>query len=343
MPLLHSLLQCGNWAFPRLIPAAICAIFPVACLGQPAPPSRKLTNASTQAMNALSSKPLPAPTLPAEAEAVLPAELRHVFAPINKDWIVQTAYLKPQSPDPALSGYIVVEVRNAGPDTKGYAREISYFASRRDKDSNNFRKYLVYRPDGTLTSESDRSADGKEQFDRAFYRDGSLASFAHYKDNHNLAGYSVSPDKKRRSYFVNGNGDWIEWQNGSGSYTHTWFYEGSVYLGRIYANDVRVRTDLYLRPGNDALRITGNKEMLSWHGQFWNREAGKVSYQDDHFGEWSHKPPTPQQVQQHQAELAARYTALRTEFAQQYAALLTKAGKTPASLGISKLLAAPVK
>lgn len=65
------------------------------------------------------------------------------------------------------------------PNLKTDWRQISYFDNPREKDSNNFRKSLRFRPDGSLALEIARTPT--EGFYRRFARDGTVVSYEHLR------------------------------------------------------------------------------------------------------------------------------------------------------------------
>jgi hypothetical protein len=129
-------------------------------------------------------------------------------------------------------------------------REERYFASAEDQQAQRFRKRRVYRLDGTLAYENDRVAD--DQYDRAFYADGTLRYFDHWQAGRWLAGYGFSPEHKTYTGFADGNGVFTEWGDDEATYVRQWYRDGAIYLIVRVDGGVVVETGRFSTPAAPA-------------------------------------------------------------------------------------------
>lgn len=294
---------------------------------------------------------------------LLPENSRHIFLPAPRVWTAKTDYLQPQGGN---AGFIVLQAP-AKPDLKTDWRQISYFDDPQEKDANQFRKILRFRPSGQLALEADRTST--QQFDRTFYRDGSIASYEFLSGVKRVAGYSVSPDRKIIMHFAQGKGDLIQWHEAKGAYIHTWYSHGDPYLIKTYEQEQCIRTELNI-PQIGELVVTGEEEKLflfSLH-ENWIKQPnkpisaqvnyyyingkdgslGKYDFPDDeikkrirevspHRVSRPRPPPSPELLQQ----LEADYLSRRAGFLSQYEAVLRDAGQSWQSLGLESVLTPP--
>ncbi len=244
---------------------------------------------------------LSALAIPAAAQTSAAPSKRHEFSKIDPAWEAKTKFLRPQSlyykslsPQehsqsemisfealPLQLGddaFIVVNgtvKRNAKTDWK----TVSYSEKLPAKAEGTLRKKLCYSPNGRLVAESDVSAT--DTFSRRFATDGSVVAYEHTVGTKSDAGWSISPDRKTVSHFEGGEGDWIEWSDKAGDFTHFWYHEGTAYLVENFQNGKRLSANLG-SPQDGYLRTSLKGEELNL---FSLHEV------------WSKTPNTPVQAQ----------------------------------------------
>ena len=266
---------------------------------------------------------------PAPAEKVAPGQGSYAFAPVNKDWIKRTAWLKCGDSDPGIGGGSGVDVGEAperDPDFKDYHREDRYFV--RDGDQSPC-KILQYYPSGAVEEEIDQlNAEDKlhEQFCRCFYPDGSPASFVHWKEGKVLDAASVSRDGRVTHRVKDGDGELIAYARKGDNHADSWYSQGFPYLEKHYRDGACVQ--IRLNDGEDCLFARPSEEelVLTSRHESWRRRAGaEAQFQrtdlpwvgNDH-GEGALEA----------AKMRGQYPQRRADFVKGYGERLAKAGKT---------------
>jgi RNA polymerase sigma factor (sigma-70 family) len=269
---------------------------------------------------------------PAPAERVAPGHESYIFAPVNKDWIKRTAWLRPTWDPP--ESYEGVKKEDRKPDDKALMQEDRYFVHDDDKSPC---KILMYYPSGAEYREIDNLTKGdkvREQFCRLCYPEGSPKEFMHWKDGKWMDGVSVSPDGRVTHRLKDGTGDLVRYGAKEGNRTHSWYFDGDEYLEMRYSQGDCVRIRLNDASGYFIAKPGEEELILASRGEIWTRRAGEEArYQRgdaplimDH-GE----------REEEAFKMRVQYPQRRADFMKGYGKRLEKAGKTWKELKIEFL------
>jgi hypothetical protein len=222
----------------------------------------------TTSLVALITSPALAAPIPRGKESLdsqMPAESRHTFVPIKKEWTCEISYL--------TSDNIVIKPADRDPKVNDYRKEMRYF------EQGKLRKIVTYFPDGAIAREIDK--DDKDQFTIDRYPNGDVSHFTHWHDGTLPAGYSVSPDGRTIHVLAHGKGELVSYGTKAGNRIHTWYWGGHQFLEKCYRNDacIEVRLDC----GDDTLCVDRQGEhFIGWGKRdCWDKPVGGKPYRSD--------------------------------------------------------------
>jgi RNA polymerase sigma factor (sigma-70 family) len=279
--------------------------------------------------------PVKKPERPTKAslDALLPAESRHTFGPVNPEWKSKVTYLLSDGEDDPPNALRVVEPEARDPSVKGYCKEVRYFAKEGDKRE---RRIHRYHPDGSLWCEMDIVGD--EQFDCSYDPDGTVRASVHWRKGKWIGGYSVSPDGANIHRLVGGTGELVTYGKKLGNSEHRWYCEGVNFLSKQYRNGSV--TTIRLNGAEDWLIVDKTEErfLATAEREIWHKPAGGVprvqKFDAEPFADnENRRPADPGEVQR----TTERYSLRRRAFLETYDKFLTRGGYAWDKLGIAFL------
>jgi hypothetical protein len=254
-----------------------------------------------------------------ELDSLLPADSRHAFRPISKEWVKSERYVDPV----LLEDY---DPKDVSQEQKKRFNRQQVFSASGNKEGD-YRE-MTYGPEGRLILIEDRVGD--DTFTQIMLSNGTIQEYMHRRKGKVREAYSVSPDGSEVHRVARGSGILKTSFDKPKSYSRRAYHEGDEFFRGAYTGE---RLDqVWLKTGDEQLLRwrNGAVEFFSDRNRaWWGSSKGKIKLKQLD-KEYDLSKLDPERVKLWEG----KYAESLTSFFERYDALLKRAGHTWAGLGI---------